>query len=162
MTQNSTHIRPATINDVPVILDFIRQLAEYEKLAHEVVATEDHLRQHLFGDSPKAEVIIASNDAGQDVGFALFFYKYSTFLGLPSLHLEDLFVSPNARGAGHGKKLLANLAKLTVERGCGRLEWVVLDWNQPAIEFYERLGARRLEDWQIFRLADEALHELAG
>lgn len=162
MPPSQTHIRAATPADVPVILDFIRQLAEYEKLLHEVVATEDDLRRHLFGDAPKAEVLIASDDVGRDVGFALFFYNFSTFLGRPGIHLEDLFVDPDARGAGHGKKLLAHLAKLTVERDCGRLEWVVLDWNQPAIEFYQRLGASQLDEWQIFRLTGDALHALAG
>ena len=159
--ESTTHIRQATPADVPTILEFIRQLAIYEKLLHEVVATEDDLRRHLFGEAPKAEVVLAADDSGKDVGFALFFYNFSTFLGRPGLHLEDLYVNPEARGAGHGKRLLEHLAKLTVERGCGRLEWVVLDWNQPAIDFYRRLGAIQLEEWQIFRLADEALAELA-
>src|SRR5436305_365996 len=130
-------------NDTAQILDFIRQLARYEKLEHEVVATEAALRERLFGPKRFAEVVFAVED-GRKVGFALFFHSFSTFLGAPGLHLEDLFVLPEARGRGHGKRLLEFLAKLAVERGCGRLEWAVLDWNAPAIEFYKSLGARPL------------------
>ena len=133
-------IRLATPADVPVIAELIRALAEYEKLLHEVVLEESALRAHLFGPRPYAEVLIAE-DEGQAVGFALFFHNFSTFLAKPGLYLEDLFVRPEARGRGHGKALLARLAKLAVERGCGRFEWSVLDWNENAIRFYKGMGA---------------------
>src|SRR5437773_880447 len=149
-------IRSAVADDVPLILSFIRDLAEYEKLPHEVVATEELLRQALFGPRPFAEVIIATL-GDEPVGFALFFHNFSTFLGLPGIYLEDLFVRPAARGQGVGRRLLAHLARLAQERACGRLEWAVLDWNDSAIRFYRNLGARRLDDWRVFRLAGEAL-----
>ena len=133
-------LRPATRADIPQILDFIRGLAEYEKLAHEAVATPALLEQHLFGPRPAAEVVIAEAD-GTPAGFALFFHSFSTFLGQPGLYLEDLFVYPRYRGLGLGKRLMVHLARLAVERGCGRFEWSVLDWNTPAIGFYESLGA---------------------
>ena len=153
-------IQPATAADVPLIFAFIRELAEYEKLAHEVVATEDQIRSTLFGERPVGEVVIASLD-GRPVGFALFFPNYSTFLGRPGLYLEDLFVRPDARGYGVGRELLEYLARLTVERGWGRLEWRVLDWNAPSIAFYRKLGAEPLEDWTVFRVTGEALQRLA-
>ncbi len=152
-------IRPATPTDVPLIAQLIRDLAEYEKLAHDVVFNEAALKQHLFGPRPYAEVLIAEHE-GAGVGFALFFHNFSTFLGQPGIYLEDLFVKPANRGQGHGKQLLAALARLAVERGCGRLEWAVLDWNKPAIGFYESLGARPNDEWTVFRLTGEALQSL--
>lgn len=154
-------IRTAVEQDVPVILEFIRGLAKYERLEHEVVATEDSLRQTLFGPRPYAEVVLAC-DADEPLGFALFFHNYSTFLGKPGIYLEDLFVYPEARGQGIGKALLVWLAKTAVERDCGRLEWSVLDWNEPSIGFYKSLGAVLKSEWQIFRLTGEALTELAS
>jgi GNAT superfamily N-acetyltransferase len=153
-------IVPATERDVPLILSFIRKLAEYEKLAHQVIATEELLREQLFGSRPMAEVILAHwND--EPAGFALFFHNFSTFLARPGIYLEDLFVDPPHRGKGIGKALLARLARLAVERECGRFEWAVLDWNQPAIDFYRSLGATPLDDWTLFRVTGEALHRLA-
>lgn len=151
-------IRLATADDVPAILSFIRGLAEYEKLLHEVEATEERLRATLFpADSrPAAECVLAFSDDAP-AGFALFFTNYSTFLAKPGLYLEDLFVRPELRGRGIGKALLLHLAKLANARGCGRMEWSVLDWNQPAIAFYESIGARRLREWQICRLTGAAL-----
>lgn len=157
---DSITIRPATEADVLVILDFIRDLAKYERLEHEVVATEDGLRRTLFGPRPYAEVVFAC-DAGTPVGFALFFHNYSTFLGKPGIYLEDLFVRPEARGRGIGKRLLAWLARTAVARDCGRLEWAVLDWNEPSIGFYRSLGAVRQDEWQIFRLSGNALTAVA-
>ncbi|ATB42629.1 acetyltransferase [Cystobacter fuscus] len=154
-------IRSATAEDVPVIARLIRALAEYEKLSHQAVLREEDLKQHLFGERPHAEVVLAE-EAGTVVGFALFFHTYSTFLARPSLYLEDLFVLPEHRGGGHGKALLSHLARLAVERGCGRFEWSVLDWNAPAIAFYESFGAVPLKDWTVFRLTGEALTRLAG
>jgi GNAT superfamily N-acetyltransferase len=153
-------LRFATVDDVPQILTFIRALAEYEKLAHEVVATEASLAHTLFGDRPYAEVVLAELD-GESVGFALFFHNYSTFLGAPGLYLEDLFVNPSARGRGVGKALLSSLARLCKERRCGRLEWWVLDWNEPAIRFYESLGATPMDEWTVFRVTGDALDRLA-
>src|SRR3954469_23250583 len=153
-------LRSATAADVPLILELIRSLAEYEKLAHEVVATEETLRRTLFGPTPAAQVVIAEVDA-RPAGFALYFFNYSTFLAKPGLYLEDLFVKPEFRGAGTGKALLLHLAKLANARGCGRMEWSVLDWNQPAIDFYEALGARRMKEWQICRLTGAALQQYA-
>jgi GNAT superfamily N-acetyltransferase len=143
-------------SDVPVILRMIKGLAEYERLSHEVVATEDSLRETLFGPRPAAEVVLAY-DGEAPVGFALFFHNYSTFLGRPGLYLEDLFVVPSHRGRGVGRLLLTHLAAIAVERRCGRMEWAVLDWNESAIGFYTRLGARLLEDWRICRLTGDAL-----
>jgi len=153
-------IRPAAAPDVPLILDFIRGLAAYEKLAHEVVATEAALQATLFGATPAAQVVIAEVD-GRPAGFALYFFNYSTFLAQPGLYLEDLFVKPEFRGAGTGKALLLHLAKIANARGCGRMEWSVLDWNEPAIKFYEALGARRMTEWQICRLTGPALTQYA-
>lgn len=154
-------IRQATEADVPLILQFIRGLAEYERLAHEVVADEATLRQALFGERRVAEVVIGY-DNNQPVCFALFFHNFSTFLGRPGIYLEDLFVNPDQRGKGFGKAMLAYLAKLAVERECGRLEWSVLDWNEPAINFYKSLGAKPMDEWTIFRVTGDALTQLAG
>jgi GNAT superfamily N-acetyltransferase len=154
-------IRPANVADVPVIAELIRALARFERLEHEVVMTEELLEQSVFGPRPYAEVVLAE-DGGRPVGFALFFHNFSTFLGRPGIYLEDLFVVPEHRGHGIGRDLLVHLARLAVERGCGRLEWAVLDWNQEAIRFYERLGARPNSDWTVYRLTGEALSSLAG
>ena len=157
----SVAIRPARREDAPLILAFIKELANYEMLAHEVAATEADLRETLFGDRPTAEVVIADSD-GAPVGFALFFHNYSTFLGRPGIYLEDLFVRPEARGKGVGRALLSHLAAEAIARGCGRLEWAVLDWNAGAIGFYEKLGARAMDEWTVYRLAGEPLRRLAG
>ncbi len=143
-------IEAATPADIPLILSFIRELAEYEQLAHEVVATGADLERTLFGGRPAAEVVLARCN-GEPAGFALFFHNYSTFLGKPGIYLEDLFVRPQFRGTGTGLALLRHLAQLTQERDCGRLEWWVLDWNQKAIDFYERLGARAMSGWTVYR-----------
>jgi len=156
----SINIRPATITDSPLILQFIKGLAEYEKLLHEVVATEQSLEETLFGENPGAEVLIAEWE-GNAAGFALFFSNYSTFLGRPGIYLEDLFVYPEFRGHGLGKALLARLAALTGERKGGRLDWSVLDWNQPSIDFYRSIGAQPLDGWTIFRLKGDALSAMA-
>lgn len=153
-------IKAANIDDVPLILNFIKELAEYEKMAHEVVATEEILRDSLFGESPKAEVVIAYVDA-VPLGFALFFHNFSTFLGKPGIYLEDLYVKAEARGQGIGKKLLQYLAQLTIERDCGRLEWWVLDWNKSALDFYQSLGAVPMDEWTVQRVTGEALLRLA-
>jgi GNAT superfamily N-acetyltransferase len=146
--------------DVPLVLAFIRGLAEYEQLAHKVQATEELLSEHLFGPRPCAEVVLAEL-GGEAVGFALFIHIYYSFLGRPGLYLEDLFVLPEARGRGVGRRLLAHLARLAVERGCGRLDWTVLDWNEPAIGFYRRLGAWPLDEWTRYRLDGADLERLA-
>jgi GNAT superfamily N-acetyltransferase len=153
-------IRSATPEDIPTIARLIRALADYEKLSHEVLLDEAALRGHLFGERPHAEVLLAE-EAGVVVGFALFFHNYSTFVGKPGIYLEDLFVEPAHRGRGHGKALLIELAQIAVRRGCGRLEWAALDWNEPAIGFYHSLGARAMDEWTTFRLTGEALHRLA-
>jgi len=155
------NVRTATRDDAPLILAFIRELAAYEKLAEEVVATEATLAATLFGPRPYAFVLIAEVD-GIAAGFALFFHNYSTFLGRPGIFLEDLFVRPDARGRGAGRALISRLAAIAVERGCGRLEWAVLDWNESAIGFYRKLGATALSDWTTYRLTGEALARLAG
>ena len=154
-------IRPAVREDVGQILAFIRELAEYEKLTHEAVADEAGLAAQLFGATPRAEVLIAEVD-GQAAGFALFFHNFSTFVGKPGLYLEDLFVRPAFRGFGLGKRLMVRLAKLAVERDCGRFEWSVLDWNQPAIDFYRSLGATGMDEWTVQRVAGDALQALAA
>lgn len=151
----------ATEQDIPLILSFIRELAEYERLAEACVATEESIRRTLFDKSPAAEVLLAYSGE-TPVGFALFFHNYSTFLGERGLYLEDLFVVPEARGQGAGYALLSALAKTAVSRKCGRMEWSVLAWNQLAIDFYLRLGALPLEDWRTYRLTGEPLHRLAG
>ena len=153
-------IRPATREDIATILTFIKQLAEYEKLAHEVVATEEKLQATLFGEHPSAEVIIAEYQ-NIAVGFALFFTNYSTFLAKPGIYLEDLYVQADMRGRGFGKKLLAHLAGIAVERDCGRLDWWVLDWNQPAKDFYLSLDAEPMDGWTVNRLSGKALAALA-
>ena len=155
-----TVLRFATVDDVGLIFDFIRQLADYEKKTDEVVTDENQLRQSLFGERRVAEVMIASFE-GEPAGFALFFHNFSTFLGRPGIYVEDLFVIPSLRGRGIGKILLSFLARLAVERGCGRLEWWVLDWNEPAIRFYERLGAQAMDEWTVFRVTGDALEDLA-
>lgn len=153
-------IRPATPDDVPLVLSLVRELAEYEKLGHEVVGDASLLREHLFGPRRCAEVLLAQDD-GEVVGFALFFHNYSTFLTRPGIYLEDLFVRPAHRRRGHGRALLQALARLAVERGCGRFEWAVLDWNEPAMDFYRSLGAKKMDAWRIFRLTGDALARLA-
>ena len=147
---------------MPAIAELIRGLAEYEKLAHEVVMTEELLSANLFGERAYAETVLAEEPGGRAVGFALFFHNFSTFLGRPGIYLEDLFVLPSERGKGIGRALLAHLARLAVERGCGRLEWSVLDWNRPAIGFYESLGARPNSEWTVYRLTGEALARLGS
>ena len=153
-------VRSATASDVPVLFDLIVALAEYEKLSHAVTGSPASLEEHLFGKQTYAEAILAELE-GQAVGFALFFHNYSTFLTKPGIYLEDIFVLPQYRGQGIGKALLSYIAKLAVERGCGRLEWSVLDWNSPAIAFYQRMGASILEEWRICRVTGASLTELA-
>ena len=154
-------IRPATVDDVPLVRALIGELAEYERLADAAVATDADLRAQLFGERPAAEVLIGEVD-GEPAGFALFFHNFSTFLGKRGLYLEDLFVRPAARGAGLGKHLMAALARIAVQRDCGRFEWSVLDWNAPAIGFYRRIGAVGMDEWTVQRLEGEALHALAS
>ena len=154
-------IRPATPADLPLIAQLIRDLADYEKLLHEVRFDEAVLGQKLFGARPYAEVVIGEID-GAAQGFALFFHNFSTFEGKPGIYLEDLFVRPGARGSGLGKALLAHLAKLAVERDCARLEWSVLDWNSPAIGFYQKLGARLMDEWTVMRVDGTALQQLGA
>jgi GNAT superfamily N-acetyltransferase len=157
---NAIHVRAALIDDCSLVLRFIEALADYEKLRHMVVATEDSLRATLFGNRPAAEVVIAEWQ-DQPAGFALFFPNYSTFLGRPGIYLEDLFVFPEFRGRGIGKVLLKHLAALVVARDGGRLDWSVLDWNQPSIDFYRSIGAVPLDEWTQFRLQGDALRALA-
>ncbi|WP_119067353.1 GNAT family N-acetyltransferase [Rubrobacter indicoceani] len=154
-------IRSATEKDVPLVLDFIKRLAHYEKLSHEVVATEESLRETLFGERRYAEVLIGHR-GDAPVAFALFFHNYSTFLGKPGIYLEDLFVLPEHRGSGYGREMLLYLAGIAVGRGCGRLEWSVLDWNEPAIGFYKALGAVPMDGWTTMRVTGDALSRLAG
>jgi GNAT superfamily N-acetyltransferase len=153
-------IRLAERNDVPTILALIRELAEYERAPNEVVATENQLREVLFGSHPAAEVLLGE-EAGEPVCFALFFHNFSTWMGRRGLYLEDLFVRPAMRGKGYGKALLVRLAQIAKERDCGRMEWAVLDWNEPAIQFYRKLGATPNEEWTIFRLTREGIVGLA-
>jgi GNAT superfamily N-acetyltransferase len=153
-------IRPARRDEVPLVLEFIRDLARYEHLEHEVSASEAELNEVLFGDRPYAEVVFACS-GGNPVGFALFFHNFSTFRGRPGIYLEDLYVRPEARGRGIGRRLLAHLARTAVERRCARLEWAVLDWNEPSIGFYRSLGAVAMDEWTVFRLTDDALALLA-
>ncbi len=153
-------IRRAVKSDVPLILGFIHELAEYEKLSHEVSATEEMLQRTLFGEKPAAEVIIGEYE-GVPAAFALFFHNYSTFLGKPGMYLEDLFVKKQFRSRGLGKAMLSCLAAIAVERECGRFEWSVLDWNTPAIEFYHGLGAKPMSEWTVQRVVGDALHSLA-
>ena len=154
-------IRPGTEADIGTIEELIRALAEYERMADEVVMNAELLRKALFGERPYAEVLIAEAD-GEAVGFALFFHNFSTFLGRPGIYLEDLFVKPEHRGQGHGKALLKRLAEIAVGRGCGRMEWAVLNWNEPSIGFYRSLGAQPNEDWTVFRLTGDALQQLGS
>jgi len=158
---NEFRIAPATESDIPLILTFIKGLAEYEGLDHEVVATEESLRESLFGPQAGAEAVIAYS-ASEPVGFAVFFHNYSTFLGRSGLYLEDLFVLPEWRGRGLGRALLGYVARIAVTRDYGRLEWSVLDWNEPAIRFYRALGARPMDAWTIYRLTGAALEQLSG
>jgi GNAT superfamily N-acetyltransferase len=160
MTDTLT-IRRAQEHEVPLVLSFVRELAEYERLADEVVATEEDMRKALFGPRPYAEVVFACL-SDEPVGFALFCYNFSTFLAKPGIHLEDLFVRPSCRGRGIGQALLRWLARETLQRGCGRLEWAVLDWNAPSIRFYDSLGARALKEWFTYRLTGESLAQVAG
>jgi GNAT superfamily N-acetyltransferase len=159
----ATEVRivPASVDEIPIILRMIRGLAEYERLAADVVATEDGLRDALFGPKPYAEVVMGYMGS-EPAGFALFFHSFSTFRGAPGLYLEDLFVDPHWRGRGVGRKLLAHLAAIAVDRGCHRMEWSVLDWNESAIAFYRTAGARLLDDWRIFRLTGDALRALGA
>lgn len=154
-------IRKGTKKDIPIILSFIKELAEYEKMLNEVVANEDLLERHLFGEHQSAEVVIGYFK-DEPVGFALFFHNFSTFLGRPGLYLEDLYVRKKMRGNGFGKALLKHLAHLAVERDCGRMEWSVLNWNTPSIQFYESLGAKPLEDWSVYRVTGNSLKDLGS
>jgi GNAT superfamily N-acetyltransferase len=161
MSKTEFRIESATEGDIPVILGLIKGLAEYEKLSHEAVATEEGLRETLFGARRVAEVLIGY--AGKEpVGFAVFFHNYSTFLGRPGIYLEDLFVLPQWRRRGLGSQLLRRIAQIAVERGCGRLEWSVLDWNEPAIGFYKKLGARAMDEWTVYRVTGQELKKLAS
>jgi GNAT superfamily N-acetyltransferase len=153
-------IRAADVEDVPVILELIRELATYERAPNEVVATEEQLVEVLFGERPTAEVLLAF-ESKSPVGFAVFFHNFSTWLGRPGLYLEDLFIKPEKRGKGYGRALLVDLAKIALDRGCGRMEWAVLDWNEPAIKFYRALGAKALEEWTVFRLTSDGIAKLA-
>lgn len=159
MSNPDLRLRPATPDDCATICGFIRELAEYEKLLHECHVTPDALRTHLFGPRPAAEVTI-SEWRGEPVGFALYFHNFSTFLARPGIYLEDLYVQPAHRNKGIGKAVLRHLARLAVERGCGRLEWSVLDWNAPSIAFYKSLGAVPMDEWTVYRLTGEALESL--
>ena len=154
-------LRSATPDDVPAILGLIRELAEYERLLDQVVANESALHRALFGERPYVEALVV-NVENETVGFALFFHNFSTFLGKPGMYLEDLYVRPAFRGQGLGKALLTRVAQIAVERDCGRMEWSVLDWNEPSIRFYESLGARPLTDWTIYRVTGDALSSLGG
>lgn len=154
-------LRFATPEDVSLILQLIRDLASYEKLEHEVVASEDILSKTLFGERPYAEVIIAES-LGEPLGFALFFHNFSTFLGRPGLYLEDLYVKPEGRGKGIGKALLKRLAEIALERNCRRMEWWVLDWNKPSIEFYESIGAVAMDEWTVYRMTEQKMLGLLG
>jgi GNAT superfamily N-acetyltransferase len=159
-TPNDFKIRPARLEDVSLILELIRDLATYERAPQEVTATEEQLVSVLFGERPVAEVLLAFE--GQSaVGFAVFFYNFSTWLGRPGLYLEDLFVKPEKRGKGYGRALLVELAEIARERDCGRMEWAVLDWNEPAIKFYRALGAKPMHEWTVFRLTREEIAKLA-
>lgn len=154
-------IRPARVDDAPIILELIRDLAAYERAPDEVVATEEQLIDVLFGERRVAEVLLAF-EGTSPVGFAVYFYNFSTWLGRPGLYLEDLFVKPDKRGKGYGRALLVELAKIARDRGCGRMEWAVLDWNEPAIKFYCALGAKPMNEWTVFRLTRAEIAKLAG
>jgi GNAT superfamily N-acetyltransferase len=161
MSTGRFHIEPATTRDLSLILRFIKELAAYERLAQEVTATEDILRASLFGSRPAAEVVIAYADA-EPAGFAVYFQTFSTFLGLPGIYLEDVYVSPAFRGLGLGRRLLAHVARVAVDRGYGRMEWSVLDWNELALDVYRRIGARPMDEWTVHRLTGTALRDLAS
>src|SRR6266853_3815806 len=154
-------IRPARVEDVPVILQLIHDLATYERAPHEVTATEQQLVDVLFGEKPAAEVLLAFEEESP-IGFAVYFYNFSTWLARPGLYLEDLFVKPEKRGKGYGRALLIELAKTARDRSCGRMEWAVLDWNEPAIKFYRSLGAKPMHEWTVFRLTGEEIGKLAS
>jgi GNAT superfamily N-acetyltransferase len=154
-------IRPATVSDVPVVVSLVRELATYEREPDAVVATEDDYRRGLFGDRSRAWCLLAEDDSGDVVGFALWFFNFSTWQGRHGVYLEDLFVRPDARGAGHGRALLAELARIAVDNDCARVEWVVLDWNEPAGGFYRGIGARPMDEWTVWRLTGDALSSLA-
>ncbi|PYL63159.1 MAG: GNAT family N-acetyltransferase [Verrucomicrobia bacterium] len=158
--KKSFSIRDATVADIPIILQLIRDLATYERAPNEVRATETQLIDVLFGEKPVAEALLAFEDE-TPIGFAVFFHNFSTWLGKPGLYLEDLFVKPEVRGKGYGRALLIHLAKIARDRGCGRMEWAVLDWNEPAIEFYKKIGAQPLDEWKIFRLTRDGIAKLA-
>ncbi len=160
MKTENVAIRPATAADVPIILELIRALATYERAPNDVTATEDGLSKVLFGEKPAAEVLLAFKNETA-VGFAVFFHNFSTWLGRPGLYLEDLFVRPEDRGKGYGRALLIHLAKIARDRGCGRMEWAVLDWNEPAIQFYRKLGAKSMDEWTVFRLKRDGIAKLA-
>ena len=160
MKETVLSIRPATVVDVPVILQLIRDLAAYERAPNEVTATKEQLVDVLFGKKPAAEVLLAFENE-TPVGFAVFFHNFSTWLGQPGLYLEDLFVRPEMRGKGYGRALLVDLAKIARERGCGRMEWAVLNWNDPAIQFYRKLGAKPMDEWKVFRLTRDGIAKLA-
>jgi GNAT superfamily N-acetyltransferase len=159
-TSENFQIRPARVEDVPVILELIRDLATYERAPHEVTATEEQLVDVLFGERPAAEVLLVFEGKSL-VGFAVFFHNFSTWLGQPGLYLEDLFVKPEKRGKGYGLALLVQLAKIARDRDCGRMEWAVLNWNEPAIKFYRALGAKPMDEWTVFRLTREGIVRLA-
>lgn len=161
MSIKNFSIRIATEKDTATIFNFIKELAEYEKLSHEVVTTEDQLKNALFGNKEYAKVLIASLSE-EPVGFALYFYNFSTFLGRPGIYLEDLYVKPVYRGSGYGKALLAKLAQIAMEEECGRVEWSVLNWNKPAIDFYKSIGAGPMDEWTAFRLTGSNIQELAN
>jgi GNAT superfamily N-acetyltransferase len=160
MTTPPVQIRDASISDVPTILQLIRDLATYERAPNDVVATEEGLREVLFGVEPSAKVVLIF-EGKEAIGFAVYFFNFSTWLGRPGLYLEDLFVKPETRGRGYGRALLVHLAKIARDHGCGRMEWAVLDWNEPAIQFYRKLGATPLEDWTVFRLTQDGINRLA-
>ena len=153
-------IKPATSADVPIILRLIRELAEYERAPQDAVATEPQLHEVLFGEKPSAEVLLAY-EGDEPIGFAVYFFNFSTWLGRPGLYLEDLFVRPELRGKGYGRALLTRLAQIAQDRGCGRMEWAVLDWNEPAIQFYKKLRAAPMEEWTVFRLTSDGIANLA-
>ena len=160
MNERNFKIRDATVADIPIILQLIRDLATYERAPNDVVATEKRLHEVLFSAEPAAKVVIAFENA-EPVGFAVYFFNFSTWLGRPGLYLEDLFVKPEMRGRGYGRALLVRLAKIARDHNCGRMEWAVLTWNEPAIEFYKKIGAVSLDEWRVFRLTSDGIGRLA-